>query len=46
MVTANLYYNRQPSTCIDSDDDKSNIRQIQTRLVSCFLSSFDIDKGQ
>jgi len=34
MVTANLNHERQTSSVVDSEDDETNHRQNQTRLVS------------
>ncbi len=42
MVTANLNHERRPSSVVDSEDDETNNRQNQTRLVSFAFFSFSL----
>jgi hypothetical protein len=50
MVTANLNHERRTSSIAESEDDETNNRQIQTRLVSISYYSFgfysDIDTSK
>ncbi|UJR28846.1 hypothetical protein I4U23_010070 [Adineta vaga] len=46
MVTANLNYERRPSSDIDGEDDENNSRHIQKRLDHLYLDNSQFNRGQ